>query len=115
MLHNFTILSIELISSGTGSGVVDILDDDSDGDDVSDSVTSVTGDRVSVWREEQDKWIADFKIWKSHIEDTGSTSQGAESSVDPSDLWMDNLSGWSNSFTLYNTTFYEICTTTPMF
>ena len=56
-------------------------------------MTSVTGDRVSVWREEQDKWTADFKVWKSHIEDTGSTSQGAESSVDPSELWMDNLSG----------------------
>ena len=63
-------LSIELVSSATGSGIVDVLDDDDGDDDASDSVTSVTGDRVSVWREEQDKWTADFKVWKSHIEAT---------------------------------------------
>ena len=87
--------------------MVDFLDDD-----VSDIVTSVTGDRVSVWREEQNEWSANFRAWKSQVEDYGPNSQGVESNIDPSNLWMDNLSGWSNSFSLYNTTFYEVCITT---
>ena len=89
--------------------MLNILDDD-DGDveAMSDSVPGVTGDRVTVWREEQNEWTSDFQSWKALVGDA--TSEGAESEVDPRDLWTENLSEWSDSFTQYNSTFYQTCT-----
>lgn len=88
--------------------MIDLLEQE--GIHTSDSVMGVSGDHVTVWREEHNEWVADFEVWKTHIQ--GSTSEGVELTLDPSDLWKENLSDWSNSFTMYNATYFEICPAT---
>ena len=67
----------------------------------------VSGDLVTVWREELDDWAADLEVWQTHAREP--VSEGAESTSDPSDLWMGHLVNWSNSYSSYNTTYYETC------
>ena len=89
---------------GSGGGVMDPVNIDHDEQENG----VVNGDRETAWRDEQDEWASDFQSWKTLVGDT--VSEGVESDLDPRDLWMENLSDWSDSFYDYNTTFYHVCT-----
>ena len=81
--------------------MLDLRDDNQVGEGVS-------GDLVTVWRQEQDDWLSELQIWRDIVRDE--EAEGAEPPFDPSDLWRENLSNWADEFTTYNTTFHELCT-----
>lgn len=85
--------------------MIDLLDQDAP---LTDSPVNLD---LGQWQEEHNEWLSNFQTWKSIIGDT-SESEGVELNFDPSSLWSDSLVDWSDSFIIYNTTYYGICTTT---
>ena len=65
------------------------------------------GDLEEVWRRESAEWREDLRAWQEYA--SASMSQGVEPTGDPNDLWMENLSDWSNSYVAYNMTYYHMC------